>query len=918
MILGSHLEKIVELQRECNLQPSGSGTASQTSGARNFPAMRGARSYYEPHRYCRQIHLTLAGRLNFDEDRFEAFAFIVVKAHSDGARKVAFDAREMQMHEISIAPLTSFDVMNPYVIENLSFKGAEFSYDQSVLTVRFDEPMRQGQLAVVRIHYTVVKPNAGLYFVHKKKVSDAAYDCIWTQGQDTDSPYWFPCQDDPRMKITVLQRMSFPEAWKGLGNGQCISDTVDSHWRTQEWIIRQPHAPYLVAFACGDFHEQKTTWRGRDVSVLVPHRFAECAAQLCQDTAKMMEFYSNYWGYEYPWTKYGQAFVADFLYGGMENTTATFNTDNVIGPKEFLSASESRNFLVMHELAHQWFGDTVTCETWSEGWLNEGFATHSEVLWEEHCHGKTSGIFYLMENFQKGYLEESKTYQRPIVFNQFEFVSEIFDAHLYDKGALVLNQLRDTIGEDAFRRAVGHYLTKHQFSPVSTQDLIRAIEESTGFNARKFFDTFVFSAGHLELEAEVKKSDSVTNGIEVSLIQKQKGSDENCFEFQTRIFIQYEDGKGEERVILVSKAEEKIILTGDSAIAFAIVDPKCALVGSVKQKISLDFAKKILQTKECKGPLGYFKYLSAKSMCAGFVSHDCRDLILSWLKSEQVWRVRASAYSMLSEENPELAAKLLTTSVERHPIARCAWIAAVSDSSVENKREWMNQLKDIAISSSEPLLVREAALAGLVEVLKKSPALRTNENRRSLSEWAWSLARGTSHLGLVEAGCIRLIAEIVSPLDLTPLQEIFENHLLPFRVRVAALKALGTMSSRFPEVRSETRSLLQLYSKKHQPVRLIAALPDAWVESQDTMLAQAFESYIHRKNYGLLSMMIPRARRSQEKFNRRLAPNGAAEKFSELAELKEKFGKLSKEFEELKELLKKTQPATPDNGAVQF
>jgi len=629
----------------------------------------------------------------------------------------------------------------------------------------------------------------------------------------------------------------------------------------------------------------------------------------------MMEFYSNYWGYEYPWSKYGQAFVADFLYGGMENTTATFNTDNVIGPQEFLVGSESRNFLVMHELAHQWFGDTVTCETWSEGWLNEGFATHSEVLWEEHCNGKASGIFYLMDNFQAGYLEESRTYQRPIVFNQFEFVSEIFDAHLYDKGALVLNHLRDTIGEDAFRRAVGHYLTKHQFSPVSTQDLIRAIEEATGFNARKFFDTFVFRAGHVELEAEVKKLESPAHGLEVSINQKQKNADDGAVaELQTRVFIQYEDGTNEERTLVLAKAEEKIILAAKSAVAFAIVDPNCALVGSIKQKISQDSAKKILTTSKSVGPLSYFKYLAAKSLMDGFVSSESKELILGWLKSEQLWRARASAYGMLVDANPSCAAEILTASVETHPLARSAWVTAVSKSHLANKQDWLLQCKDIAGQANEPLLVRDAALSGIVELLRKTPALRTTEERNALSLWAWSLVRGNTHLGLVEAGALRVIAEVIQASDLPSLQELADNHLLPFRVRVAAMKAIGTLSNRYPEMRAETRPLLQQYAGQNHPVRLIAALPEAWVESQDSALSASFEGYIHRKNYGLLSMLIPRARRSQERFLKRLSNSGLNEKLSELGELKAKYDKLEKEIESLKDLIKKSSTSSASSG----
>lgn len=907
MIIGSRLETQIEMTQHSRNSPSGSGSASLTAATKNFPAFKGARQYYEPHRYCRQVHMTLAGRFFFDEDKFEACAYIVLRAISEGAQSVSFDAREMNLIDVSYAPIDSFDVITPYPIEALDYAAADYTYEGAVLSLKFAESLRQGQLIVARIHYVVEKPNAGLYFVHKKKKTDAGYDCIWTQGQDTDSPYWFPCQDDPRMKMTVLQRFSFPAGWKGLGNGQCLSDSTEGDWRTQEWVLRHPHAPYLVAFACGEFHEHSTSWRGREVNVLVPHKYADCAPQLVQDTSKMMDFYSNYWGFEYPWSKYGQAFVADFLYGGMENTTATFNTDNVLGPQEFLCGSESKNFLVMHELAHQWFGDTVTCETWSEGWLNEGFATHSEVLWEEHCNGKSSGIFYLMDAFQDGYLEESKTYQRPIVYNQFEFVSEIFDAHLYDKGALVLNHLRDTLGEDAFRRAVGHYLTKHQFSPVTTQDLIRAIEESTGFNSRKFFDTFVFKAGHIELETEIKKIDSMPGGLEVSVVQKQSGAAESPVEFQTRIFIQYENGESEERPLLISKSEEKIVISAADHVAFAIVDPNCALVGSIKQKVSQSFCKAILQTSECSSQcLSYFKYLAVKSLAEGYVSHEYRELITEWLKSEPLWRARSATYKMLAEIHPELAAQILTQSVEKHPLARGQWIKAVSQADLADKGLWVRQLKEIASSVNEPTLVRESALSSLLGLLKRTPELRREEERKALALWAGSLARGKSHLGIIEAAAVRLIAEICGTEELTSFQEMLDDHLLPFRPRVAALKAIGTISSRFPEIRSETRALLQQYAERHQPVRLIAALPEAWVEARDSSLAASFDSYIHRKNYGLLSMLIPRARRSQERFFKALSPHGVADQFAELSELKDKVRNLSKEIEDLKELFKAT------------
>jgi len=915
MIVGSSLEKRVEGQ--CTK----SGARSQRGGnvqsvAKNFPALKNAKSYYEPHRYCRQIHLTLAGRLDFENDQFEACAYLVAKSQGEAVAHMHMDARELRIHEVGCAKISGFDLNNPYAIEHLQFKRVETLYDDAVLKICFDEPLRHSQYVVIKVHYSVIKPNAGLYFVHKKRNTDAHYDCVWTQGQDTDSPYWFPCQDDPRLKMSVLQRMSFPASWKGLGNGQCLSDVVEGEWRTQEWFLRHPNAPYLVAFACGELFEQKLTWRGRDVSVLVPYKFQDYALRLAQDTAKMLDFYSNYWGYEYPWSKYGQAFVADFIYGGMENTTATINTDRVLGPQEYLAGVSSGEFLVMHELAHQWFGDTVTCETWSEGWLNEGFATHSEVLWEEHCNGKASGIFYLIEHFQKGYLAESKTYQRPIVFNQFEFVSEIFDSHLYEKGALVLNYLRDVIGEDSFRRAVGYYLTKHQFAAVTTHDLVRAIEESTGFNARKFIDTFVFRAGHIELESEVRTSDLSSHGLEVSIKQKQKqqASEENLpFEFQLKIFIQYQNGSGEERLLKITQWEEKIIVDASRSVSFVIVDPNASLVGSVRQKMSKDWALLVLKTTKCIGPLSYFKFVAARSLLEGYVSEDVQQTILMWLKGEQLWSARFSAYKMMAETNAEAASKMLTSSVERHPMARSAWLSAVSQSALHNKDEWLEQLKEIASNPAEALSVRESALNGIVTLLQKTPAFRLPDVRRGLSAWAWSLTMGTTHLGIVEAAALQLIGEIVQPADIVRLQELVAQETLPFKIRNAALRAVATASARFPENRAETRPILQQFAENLQPVRVVAALPDIWVESQDSGLAGAFDSYIHRKNYGLLSMLIPRARRSQERFFKKVSVNGngLAEQLVELGELKEKTLKLEKELEQIKEFLKNTALSVP-------
>lgn len=169
MIIGSKLENQIEMIQQSRNSPSGSGSPQLTAATKNFPAYKGARHYYEPHRYCRQIHMTLAGRFFFDEDKFEACAYVVLKALSEGAQSVCFDAREMQLLEVSYAPIDSFDVINPYPIEALEFQAAQYTYEEAALSLKFAEPLRQGQLVVARIHYVIERPNSGLYFVHKRK-----------------------------------------------------------------------------------------------------------------------------------------------------------------------------------------------------------------------------------------------------------------------------------------------------------------------------------------------------------------------------------------------------------------------------------------------------------------------------------------------------------------------------------------------------------------------------------------------------------------------------------------------------------------------------------------------------------------------------------------------------------------------------
>lgn len=869
-------------------------------GFKNFPAIKRQSPRYEPSRAAVQVHMTLDAHIDFETNALRGTCYLVLKAVSDTS-SLLIDSKELRIASVSGAPVAGEKTWDN--IESAKCAPLAYSYSDDVLQIKLSKSLKRGEHFVTKIEYSVENPKAGIYFVHKKQASDASYDCVWTQGQDVDSPYWFPCQDDPRLKMTTTTRFHFPASWHAIGNGVMTEEKVSGNTKAQTWKMSRAHAPYLVAFAAGDMEFSEDTWRGKPVTLLLPKEFAGHKTVLMKETKDMLEFYSNYWGYEYAWEKYGQAFVADFLYGGMENTSITINTDLVLGPKEFDAGSERRTYLVMHEMAHQWFGDNLTCESWSEGWLNEGFATHSELLWDEHVNGKVSGIFYSQTHDKGWYLEEAKSYWRPVVTNQYEFVSEIFDGHLYSKGSIILNHLRDLIGEESFRASVGHYLKKHEFSPVRTADLMRAIEDVTGWNPRKFFDTYIYRGGHIELEASVRESSLREACIEIDLEQKQTINKEfPPFDFETFVHIQYEDGTNEEVRIGSCEAKQTVFVPLKGKLSFAIVDPRGTIVGDCKQKFSEKFAQAILKSSAN----GYHKFLAAKSILASNATAENEKLIVEWLKTEPCVRARAAAYEMVAASNAFGAESLLRALDEKEPKAKGAYVSALAKcASVENAAALSQDFEKLATSKSEALNVREQALSGIRELASRAPSLRKDDKRSQLVAFAKSLLKEGSYSGIVEAAALGIVAELGSEKELETYVATLEAPTTPWRIQVGAITALGKYSAKYPLLRAEIRPHLLRYAAKFFPVRLAAQLPTAWAESRDPIYGEAFETFINRKNYGLLSMLIPRARRTLDRFNKNLEPSAVGEKFSELSELKQKLSKLENDFEELKKVLSK-------------
>ncbi len=381
-------------------------------------------------------------------------------------------------------------------------KIAKFAIGGGKLVIDCPQQIKRGAETLVSIDYAAVAPRhparfvmqKGLHFVEPDKFQPERKPGFYTFGEPTGNDDWVPIYDFPNLRCTTETIVEAPDAWYVVGNGKLIAITENraSKTRTFHWKMTQPHSTYLLSLAGGEMDVVKDHWQGVDLIYAVPKGDGSFIPATFGDTKDMLSFFSERIGYKYPWPKYAQTCEFDFG-GGQENVSATTLEEGVlVDSRSGVRPAASIN---SHELAHQWFGDLVTCKDWSQIWLNESFATFFEHLYMEHSKGKEQ-YDAEREGSLQAYLGESKRYKRPIVTRRFLIADAMFDSHTYPKGALVLHMLRRRLGDEAFFRAIGCYLHKHAFQVVDTNDLIRAFSASTGINVEPFFDQWVFRPGH--------------------------------------------------------------------------------------------------------------------------------------------------------------------------------------------------------------------------------------------------------------------------------------------------------------------------------------------------------------------------------------------------------------------------------------
>lgn len=409
---------------------------------------------------------------------------------------------------------------------------SSYTYDGRILRIPLAASMRRDETLQVSITYSVIpvataeEPAAavtsdrGLFFIDPLDTLPYVPPQVWSQGETSFNSKWFPTLDQPNERQTQEVILTVPDTLMTLSNGLLTNSIPNADGtRTDTWALDLPHAPYLTMIAVGRWDKVTDYWRGRPVEYYVDEGFGPSARAIFAHTPEMLDFFSRRLGYAYVWPKYAQVVVKDFVSGAMENTTAVtfgdfvqFHADDVI---EF----GANDYIVAHEMFHHWFGDLVTCESWAHLVLNEGFANYAEYLWSEYKYGRERADLSRLSELS-GYFDQVGDVAHPLIHFHYDKADDMFDAHSYNKGGLVLHMLRDVVGDEAFFAAVQRYLRDHAFQAAEIHDLRQAFEAVTGQDLNWFFDQWFFGVGHPVLNVDHTYDES-TGKLEITIRQTQ-------------------------------------------------------------------------------------------------------------------------------------------------------------------------------------------------------------------------------------------------------------------------------------------------------------------------------------------------------------------------------------------------------------
>lgn len=780
---------------------------------------------YAPDRSCDVEHLKVELTLDLPRQRLSATATLRLRAAYGPFSEITLDAVDLQLE----------------AVRDGRGRDLVYTYLDRKLTVRFPKPIATAEELVIA--YRVERPSHGLYFIGPMPGDPKVEWMLWSQGEDEEARHWIPCHDAPHERMTTEMIVTSDAKHTVISNGELLS--VRGRGAKKTWHFREntPYPSYLISLCVGVFTEVKDRWGDIPVEYFVEPGREEEARRSFGDTPRMMEFFSQRLDCPYPYEKYAQVAVRHFMFGGMENLSATTQTDNTLhdarAALDFSSAD-----LVAHELAHQWFGDLLTCEHWAHAWLNEGFATYSEALWKEEDLGREEFEFQMLQNAEEYLLEP---YRRAIVSRRFAHPFQLFDAHLYPKGAWVVHMLRRRLGEDLFWKTLRLYVKKHAVSSVETIDLVRAAEQASGKSLQGFFDQWLQHPGHPDLEGDMSW-DLDRKCVQINLKQVQKRDNGTPLYSLTltiealmpaapasaatasrgaRLAAKNRAGKLVRQTFVFDRESQTFFLFLPEKPLWVVIDPEGAHLKTMKVSRPIEWLEATLFGEALQPSV--FARVDAVRQAAVDAGHRATQLLARVLMKDSFWGVQLEAALALGRVRSEAALLALLDGLEvKSPKARRAVVSTLGsfhDERVVSALAGLVRKGDASYFVQMAANVAYGRAAGAEAVPELRRALKAAVKRR---DWHDLVAQGAA-IGLAQTREVDVVDDMLA---------LASDTSRYWGTRLSTLHALASLGAARPSVTKKIAEILPRFLEDRDAL-VATRLPGAFVTLGDPSLIGA-------------------------------------------------------------------------------
>jgi aminopeptidase N len=730
----------------------------------------GAKPQYNPDRYGQVQHIALDLKLDIPNQICTGTCVTTLNPIRNGITSIVMDAVDMEIISIGLSGVSQ-----------------KYSYDGKQISIALATALTIGQAVTIEIAYKLDKPDRGLYFIYPTEHEPNKPVQVWTQGEDEDSRYWFPCFDYPGQLASSEIRVEVPSSFTAVSNGSLSSVTDQPNSKIYHWIQTEVHPTYLMTLAVGEFSEIRDEWNGKDITYYVEKGKEDSARLTMGKTPRMVEFYSQTYGYPYAYPKYAQVCVDDFIFGGMENTSTTLLTDRCLLDERAAIDNLRAETLVAHELAHQWFGDLVVIKHWSHAWIKEGAATYAEVLWLTHEYSSDLGRYYWLGQAREYLDEDSSRYRRPLVTHVYREAIELYDRHIYEKGSCVYHMMRVELGDELFFKTIATFLKDNAHNTVETIDLLRAVEKTTGRNLTFLFDQYVYRGGHPDYKVSYSW-DNDSNLAKVSATQTQVDDGKTDGLFDLKIPIAFTTNNVTQSfTVRIHQREQAFYFPLASKPDFVSFDAGNNTLKTVELDYPLpELSAQLNQDSDC------LSRLHAAAAIAKKGNLEALKTLEKALTTEAFWGVRLEIVEAIATIKLDQTEAILINAL-KDPEARVR--RAVVVALAEQKTAIAYQAVKAVVEAGDASYYTESSAIAALGTFATSGLPDAPEESEVLAILKSVLETREGWNQVVRSGAIVALSRMKTSVAALELLQDYTQPKVPQALRLAAIRALGTIST---------------------------------------------------------------------------------------------------------------------------